>query len=261
MDVSLQFILGSGHIDFNEFLVMMSQTKEKGHQAELRQAFRLFDSDGDGFITFDDLKRVMRNCEESLSETELKDMFTKADINRDNLVDMKGKLITLEFCFENPAQFRATRAWQELYKRACFSPNLVVTRKSNWYYRFFSLSLFLFLLQSLRGLSATIRRTSIQKLWTAVNNLWQFFLTICFAQIDVYRSSKCMHTVLFVISICKLDKWELTRSVCLERKCCKLNNKIFTLCFFLCGLSLKYAIQRSFVLNRCHDWQISKESL
>ena len=84
---------------------MMSQTKEKGHQAELRQAFRLFDSDGDGFITFDDLKRVMRNCGESLSETELKNMFTKADINRDNLVDMKGKLITLEFCFKNTAQF------------------------------------------------------------------------------------------------------------------------------------------------------------
>lgn len=93
-------MLGSGHIDFNEFLVMMSQTKEKGHQAELRQAFRLFDSDGDGFITFDDLKRVMRNCGESLSDTELKNMFTKADINRDNLVDMKGKQMMLESaCF------------------------------------------------------------------------------------------------------------------------------------------------------------------
>lgn len=78
---------------------MMSQTKEKGHQAELRHAFRLFDSDGDGFITMEDLKRVMRNCGESLSETELKNMFTKADINRDNLVDMKGKLTKLEFVY------------------------------------------------------------------------------------------------------------------------------------------------------------------
>lgn len=77
----------------------MSQTKEKGHQAELRHAFRLFDSDGDGFITMEDLKRVMRNCGESLSETELKNMFTKADINRDNLVDMKGKLTKLEFVY------------------------------------------------------------------------------------------------------------------------------------------------------------------
>ena len=78
---------------------MMSQTKEKGHQAELRHAFRLFDSDGDGFITMEDLKRVMRNCGESLSETELNNMFTKADINRDNLVDMKGKLTKLEFVY------------------------------------------------------------------------------------------------------------------------------------------------------------------
>ena len=89
-------MLGSGHIDFNEFLVMMSQTKEKGQQAEMRQAFKLFDSDGDGFITFDDLKRVMRNCGENLSEVELKNMFTKADINRDNLVDMKGKQTQLK---------------------------------------------------------------------------------------------------------------------------------------------------------------------
>ena len=89
--ISFPRFTGSGHIDFNEFLVMMSHTKEKGAQAELRQAFSLFDSDGDGFITFEDLKRVMRNCGESLSDSELKHMFTKADVNRDNLVDLKGK--------------------------------------------------------------------------------------------------------------------------------------------------------------------------
>ena len=166
MDVFLQFILGSGHIDFNEFLVMMSQTKEKGHQAELRQAFRLFDSDGDGFITFEDLKRVMRNCGEKLSETELKNMFTKADINRDNLVDMKGKLITLEFCFEDIAQFappardKSCKVVRALVFRAASSRLACPIN----IYDFFSLSLFLFLLQSLRGLSAANRRTSIQKL-------------------------------------------------------------------------------------------------
>ena len=166
MDVSLQFILGSGHIDFNEFLVMMSQTKEKGHQAELRQAFRLFDSDGDGFITFDDLKRVMRNCGENLPEAELKNMFTKADINRDNLVDMKGKITTLEFCFENAAQFappahdRSCKVVRALVFHAVSSR---LVRPSN-IYRFFSFSLSFFLPQSLRGLSAANRRTSIQEL-------------------------------------------------------------------------------------------------
>lgn len=79
----------SGHIDFNEFLVMMSETKEKTHKAELRLAFGLFDSDGDGFITFEDLKRVMRNCGENLSDSELKTMFTKADVNKDDKVDLK----------------------------------------------------------------------------------------------------------------------------------------------------------------------------
>ena len=78
---------------------MMSQSKAKGHQAELRQAFRLFDSDDDGFITFEDLKRVMRVTGENLSDRELKDMFTKADINRDNLVDMKGKNCSLDHAY------------------------------------------------------------------------------------------------------------------------------------------------------------------
>ena len=89
---------GSGHIDFNEFLVMMSQTKQKTGELELRQAFRLFDADNDGFITFDDLKRVMRNCGENLSDSELKHMFTKADVNNDNRVDMKGKWLLVTSC-------------------------------------------------------------------------------------------------------------------------------------------------------------------
>lgn len=70
---------------------MMSETKDKTHKAEIRLAFGLFDSDGDGFITFQDLKRVMRNCGESLSDSELKTMFTKADVNKDEKVDLKGK--------------------------------------------------------------------------------------------------------------------------------------------------------------------------
>ena len=79
---------------------MMFQTKQKSGELELRQAFRLFDADNDGFITFDDLKRVMRNCGENLSDSELKHMFTKADVNNDNRVDMKGNwlLVTSWAC-------------------------------------------------------------------------------------------------------------------------------------------------------------------
>ena len=70
---------------------MMSRTKEKGHEEEVRRAFNLFDKDGDGFITYQDLQRVMRNCGENLPEKELRQMFTKADVNQDDLVDFKGK--------------------------------------------------------------------------------------------------------------------------------------------------------------------------
>ena len=77
----------------------MSQTQEKSHHSELKQAFRLFDSDDDGFITFEDLKRVMRICGENLSDSELKKMFTKADVDKDNLVNLKGKIYPVCFRF------------------------------------------------------------------------------------------------------------------------------------------------------------------
>ena len=59
-------------------------------------AFKLFDSDGDGFITLDDLKRVMRATGEKMTDSELRDMFRKADQDRDNLVSFSGKCLDRE---------------------------------------------------------------------------------------------------------------------------------------------------------------------
>ena len=42
---------GNGYIDFEEFLAMMARKiKEVDSVDELREAFRIFDRDGDGFI-------------------------------------------------------------------------------------------------------------------------------------------------------------------------------------------------------------------
>lgn len=42
---------GNGHIDFEEFLAMMARKiKEVDSVDELREAFRIFDRDGDGYI-------------------------------------------------------------------------------------------------------------------------------------------------------------------------------------------------------------------
>ena len=52
-------INGDGTIDFDEFLEMMSkQSKDVDQTAEIREAFKIFDRDGNGFIDAKELKQV-----------------------------------------------------------------------------------------------------------------------------------------------------------------------------------------------------------
>ena len=44
-------LLGNGEIDFPEFLTMMARKmKDTDSEEEIREAFRVFDRDGNGFI-------------------------------------------------------------------------------------------------------------------------------------------------------------------------------------------------------------------
>ena len=50
---------GDGTIDFDEFLEMMSrQSRDVDQTAEIREAFKIFDRDGNGFIDARELKAV-----------------------------------------------------------------------------------------------------------------------------------------------------------------------------------------------------------
>ena len=50
-------ILGKGLIDFNEFLQMMAKrANEHNEEDELREAFRVFDKNGNGFIKVAELR-------------------------------------------------------------------------------------------------------------------------------------------------------------------------------------------------------------
>ncbi|EFC38333.1 predicted protein [Naegleria gruberi] len=71
---------GSGKIDFNDFLQLMTaKMSEKDSHAEIMKAFRLFDEDDSGFITFANLKRVAKDLGENMTDEELREMIEEAD--------------------------------------------------------------------------------------------------------------------------------------------------------------------------------------
>ena len=54
---------GSGFIDFNEFKILMKKQQEEAEvENELQVAFSVFDRDGSGSISRQELSYIMMNC-------------------------------------------------------------------------------------------------------------------------------------------------------------------------------------------------------
>ena len=86
-------IIGNGEIDFPEFLTMMAKKHQVDPEQELREAFRVFDKNGDGFISAEELRIVMTSLGERLTDKEVDDMLKEADSNNDGKIDYSGELI------------------------------------------------------------------------------------------------------------------------------------------------------------------------
>ncbi|KAI9137157.1 Centrin-1 [Paraphysoderma sedebokerense] len=78
---------GTGSIDFNEFLELMTgKMAERDSRTEILKAFKLFDDDNTGSISFKNLKRVARELGENLTDEELQEMIDEADRDGDGVV-------------------------------------------------------------------------------------------------------------------------------------------------------------------------------
>jgi len=71
-------------IDFPEFLSLMSRKmKDTDTEEELIEAFKVFDRDGNGFISAAELRHVMTNLGEKLTDEEVDEMIREADVDGD----------------------------------------------------------------------------------------------------------------------------------------------------------------------------------
>jgi calmodulin len=78
----------SGKIEFNEFLDLFARKmKDPDTEEDLIEAFKIFDKDGSGSISAQELRHVMTTLGEKLTEEEADEMIREADTNGDGYID------------------------------------------------------------------------------------------------------------------------------------------------------------------------------
>ncbi|NWI95383.1 CALMS protein, partial [Pitta sordida] len=71
-----------GTVDFAQFLSLMERrTKAAGGEEEMREAFRAFDRDGNGYLSAAELRHIMDTLGEKMTDEEVDEIIEEADKN------------------------------------------------------------------------------------------------------------------------------------------------------------------------------------
>ncbi len=84
--------------------MMARKMKDTDSAEEIKEAFKVFDKDGNGYISAAELRHIMTNLGEKLTDEEVDEMIREADvdgdgqINYDEFVDMMMQVSAMQQC-------------------------------------------------------------------------------------------------------------------------------------------------------------------
>ena len=81
-------------MDFPEFLALMARKiTADDTEDEMKEAFRVFDKEGNGFISAAEMRHIMMNLGEKLTEDEVDEMVHEGDIDGDGQINYEGDIL------------------------------------------------------------------------------------------------------------------------------------------------------------------------
>ena len=87
---------GNGEIDFEEFVALMGKRqKQIDLEAEIVNAFKVFDKEENDLISITELRHILSNLNDFMTEDEIDDMLFEADSDYDGFINYKDFLKNL----------------------------------------------------------------------------------------------------------------------------------------------------------------------